>query len=201
MGQASFRPWRVSSPPTHFRLGSGRHHKEANQGAPLICEPSLKLMRLVDRRLILLEINFPITIHLSHCGDHDISQYVEILGPVQATISPMEQSDSARRDPSPNRYGNATRACRLFHVFCIVTGPLRSIHSYRSIVCWRKHGFVGENYISPVTIHIILSKREPIEPMFLREFLLHSCASWSKSSLRHAVSYSFRATGESSVEF
>jgi hypothetical protein len=41
-----------------------------------------------------------------------------------------------------------------------------SIHSYRSIVCWRKHGFVGENYISPVTIHIILSKCEPIEPSF-----------------------------------
>jgi hypothetical protein len=27
----------------------------------------------------------------------------------------------------------ATIACRLFHVFCIVTGPLRSIHSYRSV--------------------------------------------------------------------
>jgi hypothetical protein len=81
----------------------------------------------------------------------------------------MKQSDSAWGDPSPNRYRNATRACRLFHVFCIVTGPLGSIHSYRSIVCWRKHGFVGENYISPVTIHIILSKCEPIEPLLLRD--------------------------------
>jgi hypothetical protein len=35
--------------------------------------------------------------------------------------------------------------------------------------------------------------------MFLRQFLLHSHASRSKSSLRHAVSYSSRATGESSV--
>jgi hypothetical protein len=38
-------------------------------------------------------------------------------------------------------------------------------------------------------------------PMFLREFLHHSRASRSKSSLRHAVSYSSRAAGESSVSF
>jgi hypothetical protein len=43
---------------------------------------------------------------------------------------PSEQSDSACEEI---RYRNATRACRLFHVFCIVTGPLRSIHSYRSV--------------------------------------------------------------------
>jgi hypothetical protein len=92
-----------------------------------ICEPSLEQLRLVDRRLISLEINYPIRINFSHCGDHDISQYVEILGHVEATIYLMEQSESERGDPSPNRYRSATRACRLFHIFCILTGPLRSI--------------------------------------------------------------------------
>jgi hypothetical protein len=51
----------------------------------LFCEPSLKFVRLVDRRLILLEINYPIRIHFSHCGDYDISQYVEILIRIEAT--------------------------------------------------------------------------------------------------------------------
>jgi hypothetical protein len=32
----------------------------------LICEPSLKVLRLVDRRLILLEIYYPIRIHFLH---------------------------------------------------------------------------------------------------------------------------------------
>jgi hypothetical protein len=92
----------------------------------------------------------------------------------------MEQSDSTQ-DLSPNHYRNATRACRLLHVFCIVPSGLftRTGPSFAEA-----NGFVGENYISPATIHIILSKCKPIEPVFLREFLLHSRTSRSKSSLQ-----------------
>jgi hypothetical protein len=146
----------------------------------------------VDRRLILLEIN-------------TASGYISCTEGIMISLSTWRywvpsrrpsilwSNPIPRRDPSPNRYRNAIRACRLFHVFCIVTGPLRSIHSYRSIV-------LKTTRIRRRKLHF-LSKCEPMEPMFLREFLLQSHDSRSESSLRHAVSYRSRATGESIVAF
>jgi hypothetical protein len=70
----------------------------------------------VDRRLILLEINDPIRIHFSHWGDRDISQYVEILGPVEATIYLWSNPILCEEIHPQNRYRNATRACRISRI-------------------------------------------------------------------------------------